>query len=57
MTDHPTLTGLFGSATALGAVMFSFLPHIEQWLRLGSLTIGILVGIISLVNLIRKWNK
>lgn len=57
MSDHPTLTGLFGSATALGAVMFSFLPHIEQWLRLGSLTIGILVGIVSLVNLIRKWNK
>lgn len=58
MTDnHPVFTGLFGSATALGAVVFSLLPQIEQWLRLGSLTIGIIVGLVTLVNVIRKWDK
>lgn len=58
MSDHnPAITGLIGSATALGAVVFSLLPHLEQWLRLGSLSIGILVGIVSLINILKKWNK
>jgi len=58
MTDnHPAFTGLFGSATAIGAVVFSLLPQIEQWLRLGSLTVGIIVGVVSLINIIRKWHK
>ena len=58
MNDHQaTFAGLFGSATALGAFIFSLLPEIEQWLRLASLMVGIIVGIASLINIIRKWHK
>jgi len=48
------MAGIFATATSVG---ISFLPEIEQWLRMGSLCIGIVVGIASLIVIIRNWNK
>jgi hypothetical protein len=48
------MAGMFATATSVG---ISFLPEIEQWLRMGSLCIGIVVGIASLVVIVRNWNK
>ena len=48
------IAGMFATATSVG---ISFLPEIEQWLRMGSLCIGIVVGLASLAVIIRNWNK
>ena len=50
--DHSPLTtlatGLVGPATSLGAAAYSMLPHLEAWMRLGSVTVGLLVGLATL---------
>ena len=51
---NASITGIFATATS---VFISFLPEIEQWLRIGSLCMGILVGIGSLAIIIKNWNK
>jgi phage-related minor tail protein len=48
------MTGILATAASVG---ISLLPAIETWLRLGSLCIGIIVGIASLAVIIRNWNK
>jgi hypothetical protein len=48
------MAGMFATATSVG---ISLLPEIEAWLRVGSLCIGIVVGIASLAVIIRNWNK
>jgi hypothetical protein len=48
------ITGVLATATSVG---ISLLPEIEAWLRMGSLCIGIVVGIASLAVIIRNWNK
>jgi phage-related minor tail protein len=49
--------GMAGILATAGSVGISLLPAIETWLRLGSLCIGIVVGIASLAVIIRNWNK
>lgn len=48
------IAGMFATATSVG---ISMLPAIEQWLRVGSLCMGIVVGLASLAVIIRNWNK
>jgi hypothetical protein len=48
------ITGILATATSVG---ISLLPEIEAWLRMGSLCIGIAVGIASLAVIIKNWNK
>ena len=48
------IAGIFATATSVG---ISMLPAIEQWLRVGSLCMGIVVGLASLAVIIRNWNK
>ena len=48
------VTGVLATATSVG---ISLLPEIEAWLRIGSLCIGIVVGIASLAVIIKNWNK
>ena len=48
------VTGVLATATSVG---ISMLPAIEQWLRIGSLCIGIVVGVASLAVIIRNWSK
>lgn len=60
MDAHPlkTLaTGLIGTSTSLGAAAYSMLPHLEAWVRLGSVTIGLLVGLLTLIKLARDFRK
>ena len=42
------VTGITASAAGVGV---SLLEVIEQWLRLGSLVVGIIIGLITLYNL------
>jgi len=43
-------TGVLASATGVG---LSFLPHIETALRIASLLLGIAIGIVTLVSILR----
>jgi hypothetical protein len=61
MHDHSPLktvaTGLVGSATSLGAAAYSLLPHLEAWVRLASVSVGLLVGLVTLVKLFKDLRK
>jgi hypothetical protein len=59
MTDHlSTLkTGLLGTGTSLGAAAISLLPHLEQWMRLGSLVLGLIVATLTILKLLRDLKK
>ena len=48
------ITGIMATATSVG---ISLLPEIEAWLRVGSLCIGIVVGVASLAVIIKNWCK
>jgi hypothetical protein len=50
-------TGLVGSATSIGAAVYSMLPHLEAWMRLASVAVGLAVGIVTLVKILRDLNK
>ena len=57
MDTHSFNAGMAGVLATATSVGISFLPEVEQWLRIASLIIGILVGIGSLVVLAKNWNK
>jgi hypothetical protein len=46
--------GLLGSATSMIAVIISFLPHIEAWLRVSSLAFGTIAAIVSIFLMLEK---
>jgi hypothetical protein len=48
---NASMTGMFATSTSIA---ISYLPEIEQWLRIGSLCMGILVGIGSLAIIIKN---
>jgi hypothetical protein len=48
------ITGIMATATSVG---ISLLPEIEAWLRVGSLCIGIVVGVASLAVIVKNWRK
>jgi hypothetical protein len=48
------ITGIMATATSVG---ISLLPEIEAWLRVGSLCIGIIVGVASLAVIVKNWHK
>jgi hypothetical protein len=48
------ITGIMATATSVG---ISLLPEIEAWLRVGSLCIGIIVGVASLAVIVKNWRK
>ena len=51
---NASMAGMIATATSVG---ISFLPEVEQWLRIVSLIVGILVGFGSLIVLAKNWNK
>ena len=60
MDHHPlkTLaTGLVGTGTSIGAAMYSLLPHLEAWMRLASVTVGLLVACLTAAKLLRDFRK
>jgi hypothetical protein len=50
-------TGVLGTTTSIGAALYSLLPQLEMWARVSSVIIGLAVGLITLVKLIRDWNQ
>ena len=50
-------TGFVGASTSIGAALYSLLPQLEMWMRVGSVVIGLAVGLLTLVKLIRDWNR
>jgi hypothetical protein len=48
------MAGVLATATSVG---ISLLPEVEQWLRIISLIVGIVVGLGSLIVIVRNWNK
>ena len=50
-------TGLIGTGTSLGAAMYSLLPHLEAWMRLASVTVGLLVACLTAAKLLRDFRK
>ena len=50
-------TGLVGSATSIGAAVYSMLPHLEAWMRLASVAVGLAVGIVTLIKILRDLHK
>ena len=50
-------TGLVGSATSIGAAAYSMLPHLEAGMRLASVTVGLAVGLATLIKIIRDIRK
>jgi hypothetical protein len=57
MDTHSLNAGIAGVIATATSVGISLLPEIEVWLRMGSLCIGIVVGIASLAVIIKNWNK
>jgi hypothetical protein len=49
--------GLIGSATSIGAAVYSLLPHLEAGMRLASVTVGLAVGLATLVKVLRDLRK
>jgi hypothetical protein len=50
-------TGLIGSATSIGAAIYSMLPHLEAWMRLASVAVGLAVGIATLIKILRDLRR
>lgn len=48
------LKGSLGIGFSLGAAVVSSLSDVEQWLRIGSLVVGITVGLVTLWSILRK---
>jgi len=46
LQQHPILKGVLPTAAGVGV---SFIDHLEAWMRLGGLGIGILIGLVTLV--------
>ena len=57
MDTHSFNAGIAGVLATATSVGISFLPEVEQWLRIASLIVGIIVGLGSLVVLAKNWNK
>lgn len=49
--------GFFGATTSFGGAVFSMLPQVEQWLRITSLLVGITVGVLTGISLVRNIKK
>jgi hypothetical protein len=47
-------TGLLGTSTSIGAAIYSMLPHLEAWVRFASVTVGLIVGLVTLFKLLKR---
>jgi len=54
MTNGDLVKGGAGSVTALASAILSALPQIETGLRIASLGVGLLVGLVTLYSLVKK---
>jgi flagellar motor component MotA len=54
MSDHPTMTGIIGTATSISGVLVSLLPHIETGLRISGAIVGLVAGVLTCVYMWKK---
>jgi len=54
MNDHPTMTGILGTATSVSGVLVSLLPHLETGLRISGAFVGLIAGILTCVYMLKK---
>jgi flagellar motor component MotA len=54
MNDHPTITGLLGTATSVSGVLVSMLPHLETGLRISGAFVGLIAGVLTCVYMWKK---
>jgi len=54
MSDHPTMTGLIGTATSISGVLVSLIPHIETGLRISGAFVGLVAGVLTCVYMWKK---
>jgi hypothetical protein len=47
-------TGLLGTSTSIGAAIYSMLPHLEAWVRFASVSVGLIVGLVTLFKLLKR---
>jgi len=58
--NHPDATvsnGIIGTATSIGATVVSLLPHIETWMRITSLTLGLIIAVLTLDKILKERKK
>ena len=54
----PTLIrGAVGVSATVGSTIVSMLPQIEAWLRIGSLCVGICVGLLTIRSILKGSNQ
>lgn len=57
-TIHTIKQGTAGMGASAAGIGVSFVEQLEQWLQIASLSVGLLVGLITLYNLtVKKWRK
>ena len=50
--------GLLGVAGTLGSAAVSMVSNLEQWLRITSLVVGIVVGLVTIISIVKNgWRK
>jgi hypothetical protein len=54
MNDHPTMTGIIGTATSVSGVLVSTLPHLEAGLRISGAFVGLIAGVLTCVYMWKK---
>ena len=47
-------TGLLGTSTSIVAAIYSMLPHLEAWVRFASVSVGLIVGLVTLFKLLKR---
>lgn len=54
MNDHPTFTGIMGTATSISGVLISLVPHLETGLRISGAFVGLIAGVLTCVYMWKK---
>lgn len=54
LSKDTLIPGMLGILFPAGGITVSILPTVEAWLRVTSLAVGITVGIVSLIKLLKK---
>ena len=53
-TNATIAKGAFGLSSVGAGTIASFLPQLEAWLRVGSLCVGIVVGLVTIYSILKK---
>lgn len=54
VNPHTNAQSLAGATTALAITGVSMLPQLEQWLRIGSAFVALVIGLVTLYRMLQK---